>query len=169
MKGLLILLLTCTCFSSCQKAERGTLESEILSKKLFDSVRQNDFDKSTVLMPDGATYRKICKMIGTDTSMPAKIAYDTLVNRSRVHFNTLRTMVADWDDAKYLNSNLTQIKGQNLNLFNVVTKIQSGSNSPCKYGFTASKYNNRWYYLGDIYWIQRSDSSGVMQTAGHSR
>ena len=155
MKQLLLILSFIFICTSCDKVERGAGENETLSRKLFDTLRDNDFDKSALLMPDKVTFRKIQEHNGVKVEDVNK-SYDAFLVESENKFNNTYSMFNKWESCKYLHTTSEQGKYGNLPSETVTTKF-SGDGGPYKITVTSVKFNNRWYSMGDITWIAKTD------------
>lgn len=155
MKPILILLFFFNLFTACNKIERGTLDSETSSRKLYDTVRDNAFEKSTYLMPDKGTFRKIEEQ-KEQKSVDVNAAYKGFSEMAEQKFNATRSLLAVWDKSKFLHSTVVESKYGNLPAALVTVKFEA-EGDPYKFQYTSVKFNNRWYYMGDITWVAKSE------------
>jgi|GEM_PF-1393477 len=152
-KLILFLTVTCTIFS-CDKPEYGTTDLEILSKKLFDTFRDNDMQKSAFLLPDKGTYRKI-EADNNHEYADINKAYDAFISNAENNFNTLKSKTDNWEKCKYERSITSDSKMGKLAVSAVVVKFDNDG-IPAKFEFTAIKFNNRWFYYGDAKWVEKA-------------
>ena len=61
---------------------------------------------------------------------------------------------SNWSSATFTRGNYTESKLGKLPKARVTTKFDADG-SPRKVEFTAVKFNNRWYYYGDMTWIDK--------------
>lgn len=140
---------------SCQQPEHGAPDHETLARKLFDTMRDNDFGKSQLLLPDKGTYRKIEEQNGHPVN-DLTGDYEQFTDSAEMHFNTVREQLMASGTLKYIRSNIEMAPQSNLPAQTVVAKIESDK-GPIKFSFTATKFNNRWYYGGDVHWVEKID------------
>lgn len=150
---ILFLTVVCTIFS-CDKPEYGTADVETLSKKLFDTFRDNDMEKSALLLPDKGTYRKI-EVENNHEYEDITKAYDAFLNTAENNFTTVKSKSDNWQNCKYERSITTDSKLGKLAVSTVVVKFDNNG-VPAKFEFTAIKFNNRWYYYGDAKWVEKA-------------
>lgn len=152
-KSLFALVLVCTLFISCKSTDRGALDVETLSKKLFDTVRDNDIEKSAFLLPDKGTFRKILVEQGQEPENYNEV-YSDFSDLAATNFNQLQSQLNTWENTKFIKEAAVEAKVGKLPTTRVSVKFTDGT-QPCKFEFTAVKFNNRWYYFGDIIWITK--------------
>lgn len=155
IKSAPILLFVCTLLFSCNQPERGTLDVETLSKKLFDIVRDNDIEKSALILPDKGTFRKI-EMEKGNKLENLNAAYTNFELTSLANLSNVISMITTWPDCKYQKSTVTESKTGKLSTAKVSAKFADADNV-YRYEFTAIKFNNRWYYYGDIIWVAKTN------------
>lgn len=155
MRPILLLFFFFNLFTACNKIERGTPDSETSSRKLYDTVRDNDFEKSTYLMPDKGTFRKIEEQ-KEQTKIDVNAAYKDFTSLAEQKFKATRSMITNWDKCKYLHSSVIESKWGKLPAVIVTAKFEAEGN-PYKFQYTSVKFNNRWYYMGDITWIAKTE------------
>lgn len=153
MKQTLLIICFISMAISCNSIERGAADNETLSRKLFDTMRDNDFDKSVYLLPDKGTFRKIEEHNGK-THEDVNIAYEAFLAEAEKKFNESRSMLQQWEGCKYVNTSTLSTKYGNLPAETVTTKF-NGAGEPYKITFTAVKFNNRWYSMGDVSWVAK--------------
>lgn len=138
---------------SCNEPERGTLDPETMSKKLFDAMKSNSPEKIALLLPDKGTFRKIEEENG-HILVNLEAGYNGFEKQSSAHLDTVRNKVSNWSSATFTRGNYTESKLGKLPKARVTTKFDADG-SPRKVEFTAVKFNNRWYYYGDMTWIDK--------------
>ncbi|MFI5172140.1 MAG: hypothetical protein ACHQFW_07090 [Chitinophagales bacterium] len=153
MKQVLLLILAFSLLTACNKIERGTPDTDTSARKLFDTLRDNDFHKSTYLMPDKGTFRKIEEQLGV-TIADLNLAHEAFTKSAETQFNSIRSMVPAWDKCKYLHSTKEDAASGKPAMSTVTVKFE-GDGGPYKFQFTCVKFNNRWYYMGDATWIPK--------------
>ncbi len=153
MRNFLILCVLTLSLAGCKSTERGALDPDTLAKKLFDAVRSEAVDKSALLLPDKGTYRKIEAENGRE---PADLnaAYEAFTGNAQAAFSAAFNATAKWDEATFTRANYTESKLEKLPIARVTTKFLIAQ-EPHKFEFTAVKFNNRWYYYGDILWVDK--------------
>lgn len=137
---------------ACDKPEIGAIDNETISRKLFDTMRDNDPGKALDLLPDKGTYRKIMKEWKGE-EVPES-AYDSLIMRSESDFILIRKMLPDWSNTKYSNTHTQLMKEGILQVAKTTTKFELNGEF-YKYRFTTCKFNGRWFSLGDIVWTSK--------------
>ena len=155
MRLILLLFFLFNVLTACNKIERGTPDTEISSRKLYDTVRDDDFEKSTYLMPDKGTFRKMEEQ-KKQTPVDINAAYNDFSGMAEQKFNATRSMIGMWDKCKYLHSSVEETKFGKLPAAVVTVKFEA-ENKPYKFQYTSVKFNNRWYYMGDITWVAKSE------------
>ncbi len=155
MKQIFLFLSFISIATACNTVDRGAAENETLSRKLFDTLRDNDFDKSVLLMPDKGTFRKIQEHNGNKIEDVNKV-YDEALQEAENRFNDTRSMFGKWETCKYLHATTEGGKYGNLPSETVTTKF-SGDGGPYKITCTSVKFNNRWYSMGDVNWVVKTD------------
>ncbi len=150
--GMMVFVLLIT---GCDSPERGALDPDTIAKKLFDAVRTDSEEKSQLLLPDKGTFRKIEAENGKE---PADLnaAYESFSADAEKAFADIRTHSAAWDKATFTRSNYTESKLGKSPVARITTKFLLDG-SPSKFECTAVKFNNRWYYYGDIVWVAKPD------------
>ena len=138
---------------SCNEPEHGALDPETMSKKLFDAIKNDAADKTALLLPDKGTYRKIEEENGHQyTDLNA--AYEQFENNANANLTAVRGRVSDWSTATFSRAHYTESKLGKVPTARVTTKFDADG-QPRKVEFTAAKFNNRWYYYGDVVWIDK--------------
>jgi len=157
MKRITLLLLSFIWLLSCNKVEHGSPDNETISKRLFDSLRDNDFEKTESLFPDKGTYRKIMEQAtGVE---PHESAYDSLMTAGERNFDMVRSMLPDWTTTNFSNTHQELSKREALQFGTITSKFELKGEF-YKFSFTSAKYNNRWFYLGDMIWVAKSATAG---------
>ncbi len=148
MKPAFFAILICLLSFSCKKTEtdNGAIDTETIARKLFDTLRNGDFERSESLMPDKGTYRKILKEWKNIDAEEQQ--YDLLLSSAEKNFTAVQNMVADWQNTKYSNVHTDLGKEGILQIAKATTKFDLDGQF-YKYSFTICKYNGRWFYLGD--------------------
>lgn len=141
--------------AGCAGPERGALDPEALAKKLFDAVRSDAVDKSNLLLPDKGTYRKIETENGREP-VDLNKEYESFTGNALAAFAETVGKTDAWKESSFTRANYTESKLGKLPVARVTTKFLIGS-VPSKFEFTAVKFNNRWYYYGDVVWIDKPE------------
>ena len=152
MKPISSILFLLLVFGSCNKPEIGAPDNETISRKLFDTMRDNSPDKILSLLPDKGTYKKIMRE-WKNIDIPES-AYDSLIMNTEKNFIVTRKMLDDWSGSKYANTHTEMMKEGILQIAKATTKFEIGQEH-YKYTFTSCKFNGRWFILGDIAWIPK--------------
>lgn len=152
MKQISFFIIMILLLGSCEKPEIGAIDNETISRKLFDTMRDNNPDKALSLLPDKGTYRKIMKE-WKNMDVPEE-AYDSLVMQTEMNFILTRKMLADWSETKYANTHTQITKEGILQVATTTTKFDV-KGAYYKYTFTTCKFNGRWFSLGDMVWIPK--------------
>lgn len=140
--------------AACDQPEPGAMDNDSLSRKLFDVIRQNNFEKSVILMPDKGTYRKIIEE--SRGEQITEDAFDSLLAAANVNFENVRSKTNNWEDLKFQNAQSELIKQGHLQFANTVVKAAHGQEY-YKFNFTSCKFNSKWFYMGDLKWIDRDE------------
>ena len=151
----LITPIFCLWMVSCTKTERGAIDPDTIAKKMFDAVRNNAEAKSEELLPDKGTFRKIAAEQGREPANLEK-AYEQFLSSAAAAFETAHSKTATWDGATFTRANYTESKLDKLPVARITTKFLV-NNVPQKFECSAVKFNNRWYYYGDILWIDKPE------------
>ncbi len=154
-KPLSLILIVFTLLVSCNEPERGTPDVETLSKKLFDLLRDNNMEKSALLLPDRGTFRKTEAEKGNNHE-DINAVYEKFETTAETNFNTVFSMITTWPNCKYNRATTTESKQGKLTTERVVVKFTEGNNAH-KFEYTAVRFNNRWYYYGDVIWIAKTN------------
>jgi hypothetical protein len=155
MRKIVYIFLWGLLFLACETPdEYGAPEIEILSRKLFDSLKSDKFDRSRLLMPDKGTFRKLQDL---DNTPEAEIEYDMFIADAQKKYQVAKSSLLKWQDATYQHTTYEVSKSEPRLLAIVVTKFIVNDRY-YKLIFTAQKYNNRWYYLGDMQSLARTNS-----------
>ncbi len=157
MKQVIVFCIAVSCCFSCQKTERGAPDVETLSRKFFDTLRDGNFSKSEFLLPDKGTFRKIEEQRGVKVS-DTEAAYAEFIKGAEASFDSVRQMVPDWQSTRFLRSTTEAGNAGNLATMIITTKFESGTDH-LKYTITGTRFNNRWYYQGDVHWVNKSEES----------
>jgi len=155
LKPLSLLLIVFTLLVSCNQPERGALDVETLSKKMFDLLRDNNMEKSALLLPDKGTFRKTEAEKGNNDA-DVNLAYENFQAAAETNFNTAVSMINTWNNCKYNRATSTESKLEKLTIARVSVKFTENTNVH-KFEYTAAKFNNRWYYYGDVIWVARTN------------
>ena len=144
----IILLLAGFALVSCSKPEPGAAELEILSKKLFDTMKTGDESKFQLLIPDEPAYTLYTELVKKDSATAVngiKIFDKELINE----FNTFRSSLQDISGATHTNFNQELVKTANTSRAIVTTKFTLDG-KVTKYRFDAIKLRGRWFCLGNF-------------------
>ncbi|MEZ5015086.1 MAG: hypothetical protein R2794_12420 [Chitinophagales bacterium] len=152
---ILFVLLISAAGPGCKKEERGAPDCETISRKLFDTMRNNDFEKSELLMPDKGTFRKVSELKGVMLE-DVEQAYDAYTQNALSTFDAAHSFLQDWTNTKYLRSTIETAKVDELTTAAITCKFDAAG-KPCKFVCHATKYNSRWYYDGDIVWVAKAE------------
>jgi hypothetical protein len=155
MKQLFLILSFISICTACNTVERGAAENDTLSRKLFDTLRDNDFDKYVILIPDKGTFRKIQEHNGQEMEDVNKV-YEEALQTAENRFNDTRSMFGKWETCKFLHNTVEPSKYGNLPS-EVITIKFNGDGGPYKVTVTSVKFNNRWYCMGDLNWVVKTD------------
>ena len=155
MKQLLTVPCICLLLVSCTNQERGAIDPDALAKKMFDAVRNNAEAKSELLLPDKGTFRKIETDLGREPS-DLEAAYSQFMAKANTSFTQANAKSAAWSEATFTRSNYTESKLDKLPVARITIKFMA-VNEPLKMECSAIKFNNRWYYYGDIVWIDKPE------------
>ena len=155
MKQVITVPCICLLLVSCTGQDRGAIDPDTLAKKMFDAVRNNAEPKSELLLPDKGTYRKIETEMGRE---PADLdqAYSQFLEYAAAAFADANAKSATWEQATYTRSNFTESKLEKLPVERITIKFMA-NNEPLKMECSAIKFNNRWYYYGDIVWLDKPE------------
>lgn len=156
MKQTIILFTTVCLLISCKQTERGATDTETLSKKLFDTFRDNDIQKSSMLLPDKGTFRKIEEEKGRVYD-DVDLAYQAFIQTAEANFNTVKLALPSWENTVYTRSSKIDAKSGKLPTSKVSAKFEADGEA-CKFEFTAVKFNNRWFYYGDASWVAKTNT-----------
>lgn len=152
MKRALLILGFSMLIVTCDQPEPGAVDNESLSRKLFDVVRDNNFEKSEILIPDKGTYRKIMKESkGEDIS---EDAFDQMMTRANANFDSVRNMLPNWPETKFENAQTEFTKQGSMQFATTVVKFEANGDHH-KFRYTSCKYNSKWFYLGDMQWVAK--------------
>lgn len=154
MKQILILFTTVCLLFSCKQTERGAADTETLSKKLFDTLRDNDIQKSSMLLPDKGTFRKIEEEKGM-VYEDIDLAYQAFSQTAEANFHTVQLAMPTWENTEYARSTKIDAKFGKLPTSKVSAKFDAEGEA-YKFEFTAVKFNNRWFYYGDATWVAKT-------------
>lgn len=154
MKQTLILFTTFCLLISCKQTDRGAADTETLSKKLFDTLRDNDIQKSSMLLPDKGTFRKIEEEKGMVYD-DIELAYQAFSQTAEANFHTVQLALPSWENTVYARSTKIDAKFGKLPTSKVSAKFDADGEA-YKFEFTAVKFNNRWFYYGDATWVAKT-------------
>lgn len=155
MKQLLTVPCVCLLLVSCTSQERGAIDPDTLAKKMFDAVRNNAEPKAELLLPDKGTFRKIETDMGREPS-DLDQAYSQFLSNANAAFTVANAKSSAWSEATFTRSNYTESKLEKLPVARITIKFMA-NNEPLKMECSAIKFNNRWYYSGDIVWIDKPE------------
>ncbi|MBC8046879.1 MAG: hypothetical protein H7Y00_08795 [Fimbriimonadaceae bacterium] len=155
MKRTLIYLAICILLISCS-TERGTVEIESLSKKVFEALRDDDFGGIKEIIPNKNNYEKIYAMMGSADSIHIDELYAKFLEVSEKDFNNVRSQFPDWDNAVYAHTNEEVNKVDNVSRTLVTTKF-TVDNIAYKITFTGAKINGRWYYYEGMQLLKQEE------------
>jgi hypothetical protein len=151
----LIYLILCSIFLfGCSQAEKGTLDTNILSKKVFETIKEGDIDRYRLLIPGKSEFARLYDLKKQDKSMMDE-EYQQMRDAQANQFREFRSTLAEWDKTEYANTQGDAVKLENVAETSVVTKIRINGQVE-KYQFTARKLNGRWFVTSDISWVSRS-------------
>ncbi len=137
-------------FSSCS-TERGTVEIESLSRKVFDALKANDFGGIREIIPSKGNFTKIYAMQGKKTDVDIDTVYEQFLINCEADFKRIRSAIPNWNDAVYANTNESVGKEDNVSFTTVTAKFRI-NNEPKRLTFTGAKINGRWYYYAGLQW-----------------
>jgi len=139
--------------ASCRHVEHGTVDPDSMAKKLFDAVRNEDPDRTLSLLPDKGTYRKIAEANDMAPEDVTK-AYEQFIQQATQNLHNTTVKAEDWSQSSFTRANYTESKLGKLPVATVTTKFLLNK-EPNKLQFTAVKFNNRWYYNGDVTFVDK--------------
>ena len=82
--------------------------------------------------------------------------YEEALQTAENRFNDTRSMFGKWETCKFLHNTVEPSKYGNLPS-EVITIKFNGDGGPYKVTVTSVKFNNRWYCMGDLNWVVKTD------------
>ncbi|MFN0275438.1 MAG: hypothetical protein ACKVPJ_06825 [Chitinophagales bacterium] len=141
--------LACFClFYSCT-SQKGTVEIDTLSKKVFESLRDDDFGGLREIIPNESGFEKILALQGKDDNGDVEKQFDAFLIQCETDFKAVRSNISDWYGSTYLNTNSQTAKEESVTFSSVTTKFKQGEVNR-KISFTAAKIGGRWFYYADL-------------------
>ncbi|HAE14322.1 MAG: hypothetical protein H6548_06815 [Chitinophagales bacterium] len=145
------LILSLLLLVSCNSQEKGSLDNEILSRKIFDNLKSGDLEKYRLLIPGKAEYKRYYDLKKWDQSSFDQ-AYDDMRRIQAASFTAFYQDFSDWSVAEYANTQQAAAKTENVAEASLITKIRVNGEVR-KYTCKAYKLNGRWYAAGDFQWV----------------
>lgn len=155
MKKVLFIHGFCLLIVSCTSSDRGAIDPDTLAKKMFDAVRNNAEAKSDLLLPDKGTFRKIETEMREEPADVDAMYAEFLADAHRA-FEQVQTKSVAWEESTFTRANHTESKLEKLPVAKITIKFIANS-EPQKMECSAVKFNNRWYYAGDLVWVDKPE------------
>ncbi|HET8963902.1 MAG TPA: hypothetical protein VFM99_08395, partial [Chitinophagales bacterium] len=137
---------------SCSKPEPGALETSILSKKVFDTLKGGDESKFDLLIPDKKAFNQYKTIVEKDSSHSLGNMENfnaDLINQ----YKNFRSVLGEINGATHNNYTEELIK-TTVSTRAIVTTKFSQDGKVTKYRFDAAKLNGRWFCMGNFQIIQ---------------
>lgn len=154
MKHIILFLALTISLNSCT-TERGTNEVGSLSRKVFDSLKENDFGGIKEIIPNKSSFEKLKNMQGQNKNNDIDSAYSEFLKLCEAEFFAFRALIPDWKIAVYANTNDEVAKEESATLSKVIAKIKVKEEVK-KFTFTAAKINGKWFYFGGLKFIDNT-------------
>jgi len=156
MRTIFLLLYTTCCSIIACSPQKGTVEVDSLSRKVFESLRENDFSKVREIIPNKSGFEKIYTMQGFTGDVDA--AFSTFLHQCESDFDSMYNTYNGWSNAVYINTNEVQEKSDMVMMAELTTKIEIDGVVK-KISFNGAKVGGRWYYYSNLHWLQQDTST----------
>lgn len=142
--------------------QKGTVETQALSKKVFESLRDDDFEGIKEIIPNKSGYEKILSLQGKSAGMNADKQFAAFLIQCESDFRSVRGALQDWSGTEYLNTNESTSKDENVAIAVLTTKFRQGD-VVRKITFNASKVGGRWYYFSGLTLTEKPEPVSALQ------
>lgn len=137
--------------AGCSEPEKGSLDTDVLARKVFDTLKSNDLEKYRMLIPGNEEYRRLYDLQKRETTH-FDAEYQQMRDEQSRQFKSFRSTYAEWEKSEYANTQDETVQTGNGTESLVVTKIRSNG-MVHKFTFKANKINGRWYVTGPFAWV----------------
>lgn len=148
-------------FVSCTP-QKGTVETQALSKKVFESLRDDDFEGIKEIIPNKSGYEKILSLQGKSAGVNVDKQFAAFLIQCESDFRSVRGAMLDWSNTEYQNTNELTSKEENVANAVITTKFKQGETIR-KITFNASKIGGRWFYYSGLQLTQKPDTESSAQ------
>jgi hypothetical protein len=134
--------------AGCSAPEKGSLDTDVLARKVFDTLKSNDLEKYRLLIPGKEEFRRLYDLQKKDDAH-FDADYQQMRADQSSQFTSFRSTYAEWEQSEYANTQDETVQTENGTESLVVTKIRSNGQVQ-KFTFKANKINGRWYVTGPV-------------------